>query len=156
MNFKLSHIILLLFSFTVCSCIKSPEEKAQTLFEESIKLRMGNPDQYEFIQMTNLDSAYSSLEIDRTYLNLKDSLESNRTTFLDILSNEYRAKRTKEKDLEKEIKEYEQLFTSRYIGWHSKIEFRAENLFGGRQIYVADVYFDENLTKCLDWFIKAE
>lgn len=60
------------------------------------------------------------------------------------------------KALEQEIKDYEDSFVPQYIGWHSIIEFRAENLFGGRQIYKADVYFNDELTKCLDWFVEAE
>ena len=67
-----------------------------------------------------------------------------------------KAKEKKEKALEQEIKDYEDSFVPQYIGWHSIIEFRAENLFGGRQIYKADVYFNDELTKCLDWFVEAE
>ena len=54
------------------------------------------------------------------------------------------------------IRKEQDSFTPHYIGWHSKIEFRAENLFGGVQIYLADVYFNQDLTQCLDWFVKAE
>lgn len=80
------YIVLLLIAICRYSCTKSPEEKAQILFEESIKPRMGNPKQYEFIQMSQLDSAFSSLEIDRTYLALKDSLKANRVTLFDAMS----------------------------------------------------------------------
>jgi hypothetical protein len=52
------------------------------------------------------------------------------------------------------VKDYEQAFTSEYIGWHSEIKFRAENMFGGRKIYTADVYFNEELTKCISRFVK--
>ena len=114
---------------------------------------MGNPEAYEFIQMTELDSAYSALSIDRTYLALKDSLKNNKTTIFDAFSNDFKAKEKKEKALEKEIKSYEENFTPKYIGWHSRIEFRAENLFGGRQIFIGDVYFNDDLTQCLDWFV---
>lgn len=150
------YIVLLLIAICMYSCTKSPEEKAQILFEESIKPRMGNPKQYEFIQMSQLDSAFSSLEIDRTYLALKDSLKANRVTLFDVMSKNYYAKKKKEEGLKSEIKEYEDSFTPHYIGWHSKIEFRAANLFGGVQIYLADVYFNKDLTQCLDWFVKAE
>ena len=117
---------------------------------------MGNPDLYEYMQMTDLDSAYSYLSIDRNYLALKDSLKKNKTTIFDAFSKNYKVKEKKEKALEQEIKDYEDSFVPQYIGWHSIIEFRAENLFGGRQIYKADVYFNDELTKCLDWFVEAE
>ena len=153
---KTHHILLVMLALTLFSCSKSPEEKARTLFEESIKPRMGNPEAYEFIHMTELDSAYSSLSIDRTYLALKDSLKNNKTTIFDVFSKNYKAKEKKEKALEQEIKDYEDSFVPQYNGWHSIIEFRAENLFGGRQIYKADVYFNDELTKCLDGFVEAE
>lgn len=157
MAIKTHHILLVMLALTLFSCSKSPEEKARTLFEESIKPRMGNPEAYEFIHMTELDSAYSSLSIDRTYLALKDSLKNNKTTIYDALfSKNYKATKKKEKALEQEIKDYEDSFVPQYIGWHSIIEFRAENFFGGRQIYKADVYFNDELTKCLDWFVEAE
>ena len=156
MAIKTHHILLVMLALTLFSCSKSPEEKARTLFEESIKPRMGNPEAYEFIHMTELDSAYSSLSIDRTYLALKDSLKNNKTTIFDVFSKNYKAKEKKEKALEQEIKDYEDSFVPQYIGWHSIIEFRAENLFGGRQIYKADVYFNDELTKCLDGFVEAE
>ena len=156
MTIKTHHILLIVLALTLFSCAKSPEEKARTLFEESIKPRMGNPDLYEYMQMTDLDSAYSSLSIDRNYLALEDSLKKNKTTIFDAFSKNYKAKEKKEKALEQEIKDYEDSFVPQYIGWHSIIEFRAENLFGGRQIYKADVYFNDELTKCFDWFVGAE
>lgn len=159
MAIKTHHILLVMLALTLFSCSKSPEEKARTLFEESIKPRMGNPDLYEYMQMTDLDSAYSSLSIDRTYLALKDSLKNNKTTIYDAAfktTKDFKAQKKKEKALEQVIKSYEENFTPKYIGWHSIIEFRAENLFGGRQIYKADVYFNDELTKCLDWFVEEE
>ena len=36
------YIVLLLIAICMYSCTKSPEEKAQILFEESIKPKMGN------------------------------------------------------------------------------------------------------------------
>ena len=159
MAIKTHHILLVMLALTLFSCSKSPEEKARTLFEESIKPRMGNPEAYEFIHMTELDSAYSSLSIDRTYLALKDSLKNNKTTIYDAAfktTKDFKAQKKKEKALEQVIKSYEENFTPKYIGWHSKIEFRAENIFGGRQIFVCDVYFNDDLTRCLDWFVEAE
>ena len=47
MTIKTHHILLIVLALTLFSCAKSPEEKARTLFEESIKPRMGNPDLYE-------------------------------------------------------------------------------------------------------------
>ena len=107
MAIKTHHILLVMLALTLFSCSKSPEEKARTLFEESIKPRMGNPDLYEYMQMTDLDSAYSSLSIDRNYLALKDSLKKNKTTIFDAFSKNYKAKEKKEKALEQEIKDYE-------------------------------------------------
>jgi hypothetical protein len=45
-------VMMLITALTLCSCSKSPEERAQTLFGESIKAQMGSPELYEFIQMT--------------------------------------------------------------------------------------------------------
>lgn len=42
--------------------------------------------------MTDLDSAYSSMSIDRNYLALKDSLKKNKTTIFDAFSKNYKAK----------------------------------------------------------------
>ena len=148
---------MIVLALTLFSCAKSPEEKARTLFEESIKPRMGNPDLYEYMQMTDLDSAYSSLSIDdRNYLALKDSLKKNKTTIFDAFSKNYKVKEKKEKALEQEIKDYEESFVQQDIGWHSIIEFRAENLFFFFLIYKADAYFNDELTKYLDWFLSAE
>lgn len=55
MAIKTHHILLVMLALTLFSCSKSPEEKARTLFEESIKPRMGNPDLYEYMQMTDLE-----------------------------------------------------------------------------------------------------
>ncbi len=156
MTIKINHVLLFFLALTMSSCIKSREEKARELFEESIKPQMGNPEAYEFIHMTELDSAYSSLSIDRTYLALKDSLKNNKTTIYDAAfktTKDFKAQKKKEKALEQVIKSYEENFTPKYIGWHSKIEFRAENIFGGRQIFICDVYFNDDLTRCLDWFV---
>lgn len=156
MTIKINHVLLFFLALTMSSCIKSREEKARELFEESIKPQMGNPEVYEFIHMTELDSAYSSLSIDRTYLALKDSLKNNKTTIYDAAfktTKDFKAQKKKEKTLEQVIKSYEENFTPKYIGWHSKIEFRAGNIFGGRQIFICDVYFNDDLTRCLDWFV---
>ena len=86
------------------------------------------------------------MSIDWTYLKLKDSLKKNTTTIYDAFSKNYDSKKTEAERVRKKVKDYEQAFTSEYIGWHSEIKFRAENMFGGRKIYTADVYFNEELT----------
>ncbi len=94
------------------------------------------------------------MSIDWTYLKLKDSLKKNTTTIYDAFSKNYDSKKTEAERVRKKVKDYEQAFTSEYIGWHSEIKFRAENMFGGRKIYTADVYFNEELTKCISRFVK--
>lgn len=150
----LSHVVLLLFAICMYSCTKSPEEKAQILFEESIKQELGQPELYEFIKMTKLDSVYSTVEDDRDYLKLQDSLKLSFDPF-SLLYESDKDKKDRE-NLVKRIEEYKQSFKPSFIGWHSLIDFRAENLFGGVQIYKVDAYFNEDLTQILDVSLKGE
>lgn len=146
--FKLA---LLVFATCLYSCTKSPEEKAQILFEESLKSELGQPELYEFIQMSKLDSAFTSLEEDRAFLDLKDSLLKNTRYLVTMMLFDTRDAKKKQERLKKEIEEYEQSFKPSFIGWHSNIDFRAENGLGGVKVWSVDAYFNEDLTQALGY-----
>lgn len=157
MKIQIRHITFLFLTFALISCT-SPEEKARHIFEETLLPRMGNPDLYEFVSMTPLDSAYSSLNIDRSYLSLKDSLKKYTISKYDVMlpKQKYHKKKQQEEKYKNAVREYEESFKSEFIGWHSTIEFRAENLLGAKWLYSAEVYFDKDITELIDFFPKAQ
>lgn len=142
-------ILCVVVCFLGCSGgspIATPEAKAKKLIKEYIRNNLGDPDSYEEIYFSALDSTYTMLP-NNIYSRLRE-LEFN---------FEYRGDFYKELYQEEfdSLKKIELNFVPQ-LQMSQVHKYRAANNTGGRDVYVLQFYFDKDVASIEDVNLLTE
>ena len=162
--------IALMAMIFVCSCSKSPEQKAQSLIKSKLKETLHDPKSYESVKFSTLDSVYTTLEDNLEYLILKKKFDWAYKKAQEFLSETkiYSGSRFYRDEFRDALKGAEMMsdsmtvyvpilekmekeFVPEFNGWKMEHSFRSNNAMGAKTLGSYVFYFNNELKEIIEY-----
>lgn len=152
----------------LAGCSQTPEEKAQELITEELKMRLDDPSSYESVKFGTLDSVMTNIYNDPEIMAVEDKRTSftRRTiAYLDkatyyqnegLLSiyqfylDSIKLMKDSSELVSFELQTMRENFKPKFVGWKMTHTFRAKQAGQDKKIEERIAYFDKEFTKLLD------
>lgn len=148
----------------LCSCGKSNEDKAKELIEANLKTSMKDWSSYEFVEMSKLDSTFTTYLSTPEYDSLSKSISDLETKKMNLEIHSdypelYGKTRCKEmtdsipvvekliSDAKNKIETGKKRFKREFNGWNTLFTYRGNNSFGAKIIGKTRFFFDKEVTE---------
>ena len=136
-------LTFILLSILITGCALTPQQKAEKLAKEYVKSQMKNPDSYESVSFTKLDSIYQDFEFSKEGETIQDSISSlsqRSDDFRLSFDNHYTKKQIKDSidfyqkkidNLSEKYKKEGKIYKKKFVGFGINNTYRGTNGFGG-------------------------
>ena len=161
------YLIAFTLAYTFQSCEKTQEQILREMIESRLDSAMHNPDSYEFVSMSPIDSVMSKWdeEVEAEKIKLFISMYEAETDALNAKADNTTLSYNKRISLlEKGLKNLEKVdslkkeyisqglsYTSYLTGYYTLFRFRGQNKFGATILNEYKVIFNKELTEIIDF-----
>ena len=157
-------LILTISAFLLAGCQQSKEEKMQALIEAKLQQTMKDWSSYEFVNMSQVDSAFTSFKfseeckkqrmkilaaMNRTS-DMKKKLANCKKSEESLLKDSVTYLSKVEDELSKELKEMEREYKGDFIGFKADLTFRGNNSFGGKVLNKVRVMTNKEISEIVE------
>ena len=150
------------------ACSASPIDKAKSLIKEELKKSMNDYSSYEPVDFGKMDSVYTNLETDSTFIMIDVAYESYKEQQKKNLDEYLADITTGDKELMGIDKKQNDIYAGKidsigklrakvlstfkpdFKGWRLEHTFRGKNKLGALVVNKYAFYFDKGITKILD------
>ena len=150
--------IFIAICLLACACTQTNEDKAKELIEAELQKTMNNWECYEFVEMTKLDSTYSSFSQTQegiAYKHRIDSIKNNirqcqlrqQESNSNTLSNSIRILENKLLKITGESLNAEQEYQGEFNGFRTRFRYMDCNSHDAKILENRWVFFDKDLTR---------
>lgn len=160
-------IILLIFAVvTLCSCEKSNEEKARGLIESQLKTSMNDWSSYEFVEMSEVDSVFTTFVDSDEGEDIRKQLSNLTSKIIEyevgcnypilhgkraqIMKDSIPILKQMEDALQNAYDTKEKEYKGDFIGYKAQFKYRGNNKLGVKIISSSTYFFNPEITEITD------